>query len=299
MQITAVWIWEARNWLGGDWAMSLNDVCCYVPAWFGAIATFFLGLLTYECTWDVDAAIASMGIMAIVPAHIMRSVGGGFDNECVAVTALCATFYFWCRSLREGSWFWGVLTGLSYFYMVAAWGGYIFVLNMIGALFQGQGQLEQALPYQEQALAIHREVGNQRSEGIVLGHIGELHLAAGRSAPAEAFLEQAIVICDERFRAAAGAFRGSLALIHAERGAFGSARQLLQKSRTLLRRDESIDYGKLMCKVAMVEHQAGDADAARAALSDAQDILERLDHHPDTELGRAIAEMRALLEGPA
>ena len=28
-----------------------------------------------------------------MPAHLMRSVAGGFDNESIAVTALCATFH--------------------------------------------------------------------------------------------------------------------------------------------------------------------------------------------------------------
>merc|ERR1712151_638293 len=63
----------------------------------------------------------------------MRSVGGKFDNEAVAMAAICSTFWLWLRSIRTpSSWPWGILTALSYFYMVAAWGGYIFVLNMIG-----------------------------------------------------------------------------------------------------------------------------------------------------------------------
>ena len=38
-----------------------------------------------------------------------------------------------CRSLRnESSWWIGAFTGLAYTYMVMVWGGYIFVLNMIG-----------------------------------------------------------------------------------------------------------------------------------------------------------------------
>ena len=135
MQITTVTIWKVQNALfTGDWALSLNDVCCYVPAWFGVVASLALALLTNECTGSVDAGIASALVMSVVPAHIMRSVGGGYDNECIAVAALCMTFYFWCRSLRaddEGSWKWGVATGLAYTYMVAAWGGYIFVGNMI------------------------------------------------------------------------------------------------------------------------------------------------------------------------
>lgn len=50
--------------------------------------------------------------MAIIPSHIMRSVGGGYDNESIAMTAMMATFYFWCRSLRtENSWPIGIATG--------------------------------------------------------------------------------------------------------------------------------------------------------------------------------------------
>mmetsp|Transcript_24377 Transcript_24377/g.47951 ORF Transcript_24377/g.47951 Transcript_24377/m.47951 type:complete len:781 (+) Transcript_24377:52-2394(+) len=131
MQFWAVWIWRGLNGMGYE--ISLNDVCCYIPCWFGVSATLFLGLLTYECTASTNAGILSSAIMAIVPAHIMRSVGGGYDNESVAMTALCSTFYFWCRSIRtEQSWPVGVLAGLAYFNMVAAWGGYVFVLNMIG-----------------------------------------------------------------------------------------------------------------------------------------------------------------------
>ena len=45
----------------------------------------------------------SIGIMAIIPAHQMRSMAGGFDNECVAVTAILLTFYFWLLSIRTPS----------------------------------------------------------------------------------------------------------------------------------------------------------------------------------------------------
>ena len=79
----------------------------------------------------------TMLMMSIVPAHLMRSMGGGYDNESVAVTAMVLTFYCWIRSLRSTNTMtstvgMAILTGLSYFYMVAAWGGYVFVLNLIG-----------------------------------------------------------------------------------------------------------------------------------------------------------------------
>ena len=59
---------------------------------------------------------------------------GGYDNESIAVAAMCATFWLWVRSLRApgNAWPVGALCGLSYVYMVAAWGGYVFVLNLIG-----------------------------------------------------------------------------------------------------------------------------------------------------------------------
>lgn len=157
--------------------MTLNDICCYIPVWFGVMATILVGCIAYESSLSVNSggnfisvavdalkgkyttsedmaaksvtkrffgfespavecAIFAMGFMGVVPAHLMRSVGGGYDNESVAVTAMTLTFYLWVRSLRNGetyNYLFGVLAGVAYFYMAAAWGGYIFVLNMVGA----------------------------------------------------------------------------------------------------------------------------------------------------------------------
>jgi dolichyl-diphosphooligosaccharide--protein glycosyltransferase len=132
MQMTGVAIWHVLNEYLGI-TMSLNDICCFIPVWFGVSATWFLGLLTAECSGSSNAGVVGALIMSVIPAHIMRSVGGGYDNESIAVTAMVATFYFWCRSLRDQkSWPWGAVAGVAYIYMVAAWGGYVFVLNMVG-----------------------------------------------------------------------------------------------------------------------------------------------------------------------
>mmetsp|Transcript_41640 Transcript_41640/g.50670 ORF Transcript_41640/g.50670 Transcript_41640/m.50670 type:complete len:1014 (-) Transcript_41640:84-3125(-) len=184
MQVTACLVkWMLKG-------VSLNSVCCLIPAWFGSLATLFTGLLGYECSlyscrgslvcglpvvggwyeswlewwekeegdvdeeeedfelgeerissWSLDPLSPSMevgvfsaGFMSIVPAHLMRSVGGGYDNESVAITAMVMTFWLWVRSLREGECgvMWGTLCGVSYFYMASVWGGYIFVLNLVG-----------------------------------------------------------------------------------------------------------------------------------------------------------------------
>ena len=41
--------------VGMKWnEMSLNDVCCLVPAWFGALATLTTGLLALECSSNLQ-----------------------------------------------------------------------------------------------------------------------------------------------------------------------------------------------------------------------------------------------------
>uniref|UniRef100_A0A7S4G4W8 dolichyl-diphosphooligosaccharide--protein glycotransferase n=1 Tax=Eutreptiella gymnastica TaxID=73025 RepID=A0A7S4G4W8_9EUGL len=154
MQFTAVWIWETLKMVPKfkvkppDYIrqsfpfvknvlrfgpMSLNDVCVYIPAWFGSVATLGVFLLTHEASRSLSCATIAALVMSIIPAHLMRSIAGGYDNESIAVSAICFTFYLWVRSLRtKNSWPIAALAGLCYVYMVAAWGGYIFVINMIG-----------------------------------------------------------------------------------------------------------------------------------------------------------------------
>jgi len=113
--------------------MSVNDICCMMPPWFASVASVFTGLITYEATRSVNASVVAVGIMAVIPAHLMRSLGGEFDNECVAMSTICITFWLWMRSVRTpNSWPVSIWAGLSYIFMVATCGGYIFVINMIG-----------------------------------------------------------------------------------------------------------------------------------------------------------------------
>jgi dolichyl-diphosphooligosaccharide---protein glycosyltransferase len=197
MQVTAVLL---KQYILTNY--SINDICCYIPAWFGVTATLAVAWLTFECTRSSGipnnsetktdtsfntilnnipgiqqvheylikpligilihylekvtgpnafgiyprpssvyvgpaCAVAAATIMSIVPAHLLRSVGGGYDNESIAMTAMVMTYASWCWSLRDNVHIMmtctsAVVTGLAYFYMVAAWGGYVFVLNVIG-----------------------------------------------------------------------------------------------------------------------------------------------------------------------
>lgn len=60
-----------------------------------------------------------------------RSVAGSYDNEGVAIFALIFSFYVFIKACNTGSILWGVGASLSYFYMVASWGGYSFIINII------------------------------------------------------------------------------------------------------------------------------------------------------------------------
>eukprot|EP01129_Flabellula_baltica_P013804 TRINITY_DN648_c0_g2_i1.p1 TRINITY_DN648_c0_g2~~TRINITY_DN648_c0_g2_i1.p1 ORF type:complete len:735 (+),score=133.47 TRINITY_DN648_c0_g2_i1:48-2252(+) len=131
MMVTAAVIFRIFEFLG--LGLTLNDVCVFIPAGFAIFTCYFTYLLAKEVSNSEKASLLSAGVMAILPAHLMRSVAGGYDNECIAMAAIACTFYFWVRANRDtGSWYYGIPCGISYVYMVSTWGAYPFVLNMIG-----------------------------------------------------------------------------------------------------------------------------------------------------------------------
>lgn len=66
-----------------------------------------------------------------MPGYISRSVAGSYDNEGIAIFALMLTYYLWVKSIKTGSIMWSTYTALAYFFMVSAWGGYVFIINLI------------------------------------------------------------------------------------------------------------------------------------------------------------------------
>ncbi|KAM3724112.1 Dolichyl-diphosphooligosaccharide--protein glycosyltransferase subunit [Dirofilaria immitis] len=111
-------------------SVHIRDVCVFLAPIFSgltAIATYFL---TKEL-WTPGAGLFAACFIAISPGYTSRSVAGSYDNEGIAIFALQFTYFLWVRSVKTGSIFWATLTALSYFYMVSAWGGYIFIINLI------------------------------------------------------------------------------------------------------------------------------------------------------------------------
>jgi tetratricopeptide (TPR) repeat protein len=64
-------------------------------------------------------------------------------------------------------------------------------------VYHARGQYDQALQNYQQALVIHREVGNRPMEGATLSNIGETYQAQGQYDQALENFQQALVIIRE------------------------------------------------------------------------------------------------------
>ncbi|XP_001641089.2 dolichyl-diphosphooligosaccharide--protein glycosyltransferase subunit STT3B [Nematostella vectensis] len=108
----------------------IRDTCVFLAPVFSGLTAIATYLLTKEL-WNDRAGLFAACFIAIVPGYISRSVAGSYDNEGIAIFALQFTYYLWVKSVKTGSIFWAICTSLSYFYMVSAWGGYVFIINLI------------------------------------------------------------------------------------------------------------------------------------------------------------------------
>jgi dolichyl-diphosphooligosaccharide---protein glycosyltransferase len=111
--------------------MDIRNICVFLApvfSCFTSITTFFF---TKECTNRPEAGLFAALFISVIPSYISRSVAGSYDNEGVAIFALVNTFYLWIKACNTGSIMWAVACTLQYFFMVAAWGGYSFIINII------------------------------------------------------------------------------------------------------------------------------------------------------------------------
>jgi dolichyl-diphosphooligosaccharide--protein glycosyltransferase len=111
--------------------INIRNMCVFLAPIFSSLSAIASYLLTKEVTKRSSTGLLAAAFTAIVPSYISRSVGGSYDNEGVAIFALIFVFYLWVKSVHTGSLFYACLTALAYFYMVAAWGGYVFIINII------------------------------------------------------------------------------------------------------------------------------------------------------------------------
>jgi dolichyl-diphosphooligosaccharide--protein glycosyltransferase len=99
----------------------------------GLLAAAFIGIARLLFHSDRQS-VADISNCINTTGYISRSVAGSYDNEAIAIFLLMFTFYLWIRALKQGSAFWGTIAALFYGYMVAAWGGYVFITNSTSPL---------------------------------------------------------------------------------------------------------------------------------------------------------------------
>lgn len=110
--------------------IDIRNICVLLAPLFSAFTAFVTYLFTAEMK-DETAGLFAAAFIGIAPGYISRSVAGSYDNEAIAIFLLMMTFYLWIKAVKLGSMFWGAATAVFYFYMVSAWGGYVFITNLI------------------------------------------------------------------------------------------------------------------------------------------------------------------------
>ncbi|RXW23446.1 hypothetical protein EST38_g2420 [Candolleomyces aberdarensis] len=110
--------------------VDIRNICVLLAPGFSALTAWATYMFTKEMK-NESAGLLAAAFIGIVPGYISRSVAGSYDNEAIAIFLLMFTFFLWIRALKQGSALYGTIAAVFYFYMVAAWGGYVFITNMI------------------------------------------------------------------------------------------------------------------------------------------------------------------------
>ncbi|KAF3904593.1 hypothetical protein ABW21_db0203668 [Orbilia brochopaga] len=128
LMVTSGAIWHMLRMI--SLPVDIRNICVLLAPGFSGLTAFATYLLTKEMK-DSSAGLLAAAFMGIAPGYISRSVAGSYDNEAIAIFLLMFTFYLWIKAAKLGSALWGGLCALFYFYMVSAWGGYVFITNLI------------------------------------------------------------------------------------------------------------------------------------------------------------------------
>ncbi|PWY72490.1 STT3 subunit of Oligosaccharyl transferase [Aspergillus sclerotioniger CBS 115572] len=111
--------------------VDIRNICVLLAPGFSGLTALAMYFLTCEMATSPSAGLLAAAFMGIVPGYISRSVAGSYDNEAIAIFLLVFTFFLWIKAVKNGSIMWGALAALFYGYMVSAWGGYVFITNLI------------------------------------------------------------------------------------------------------------------------------------------------------------------------
>ncbi|KAI9493324.1 Oligosaccharyl transferase STT3 subunit-domain-containing protein [Zychaea mexicana] len=128
LMVTSAVIHNILHYL--NFQVDIRNICVLLAPMFSGATAVATYLLTAELK-DSSAGLLAAAFIGIAPGYISRSVAGSYDNEGIAIFLLMFTFFLWIKALKLGSALYAALTAFFYFYMVAAWGGYVFIINLI------------------------------------------------------------------------------------------------------------------------------------------------------------------------
>eukprot|EP01059_Diplonema_ambulator_P007219 TRINITY_DN16712_c0_g1_i1.p1 TRINITY_DN16712_c0_g1~~TRINITY_DN16712_c0_g1_i1.p1 ORF type:complete len:742 (+),score=285.57 TRINITY_DN16712_c0_g1_i1:40-2226(+) len=113
-----------------NFTVSTRLVCVFLAPLFAGNTSLITYWFTKEI-WNKKAGLVAAFFVSVVPSYISRSVAGSYDNEGVAIFALVSVFATFVKAVKTGSMAWVFTSVLTYYYMVNAWGGYIFIINLL------------------------------------------------------------------------------------------------------------------------------------------------------------------------
>ena len=166
----------------------------------------------------------------------------------------------------------------------------------MGVVYKTIGEYDKAIELYKQALTISRELEAKHSIGIQLGNLGDLFYLVNKWGKAKEHLKQSIQIFRSiKFPLGRSVFQASLALILAQEGHIDEALNLLSKDREVIK-VHRLEYGKYLCKEAMVFHIAQRFDEAEQNLDDAIETAKLLKVKSNSELAKHIKRSALALD---
>ena len=128
LMATSAVLHSILNFLGI--CVNIRNICVFMAPLFSGLTALAGYLMTKEATGGrTEAGLLAALFIGICPSYMSRSVAGSYDNEAIAIFTLTFSFYMYQRAMRTGSVQDAVISAFAYLYMVASWGGYIFVIN--------------------------------------------------------------------------------------------------------------------------------------------------------------------------
>ena len=151
----------------------------------------------------------------------------------------------------------------------------------------------------DQALAVARELGYPRLEGIVLANLALAHEALGEGRQARARYEAALAVIrqlgDPRYE---GQVLASFALFLARQGEFDLSRECFAHGLDLLHHaGDTLSESLLLCHRSEAAVLAGDRVAAAASWHEARRLAGLAEAGDTSELGRALQKVEKMLAG--